>query len=74
MGSGSVAEGVEGNTEKLDRVDQRFDRIEQRLDKEFSLIHREIVELKSLLGTKADIARLEALEARVDRLERATAK
>lgn len=40
------------------------------IKKEFSLLRREIFDLRSLLGTKADVARLEALEARVDRLER----
>ena len=76
----SVAEGVEGNSQRLDRmkgklvdIDERLVRVEDLLKIEIPFIRRELEEIRKLLTVKADLARLEALEARVDRLERASA-
>jgi len=41
-----------------------------RIDEELKDIRREIVELKKSLSTKAGAARLQALEERVEKLER----
>ena len=68
-----VARQTEENGKHLEETNQRLDRIEYELQEfrvEFSLIHKEIGELKTMLSTKPDLARLEALEARVNSLER----
>jgi len=76
----TVAEGVDGNSQRLVRVekklgdvDERLIRVEDLLKSEIPLIRKQISELQDSLTEKADVARLEVLEARVDRLERSTA-
>ena len=68
-----VSRQTEENGKHLEETNQRLERIEYELQEfraEFSLIHKEIGELKTMLSTKPDLARLEALEARVNSLER----
>ena len=70
----TFGEGLDVVYRQIEEVRQdlgdRLNKIEEHLALEFPLLRKEIAEIKTILGTKADVARLEVLEARVDRLER----
>src|SRR3990167_2629161 len=60
----TVSRQTEENGKHFEETNQRLERIEYELQEfraEFSLIHKEIGELRTMLSAKADLARLEAL-------------